>query len=355
MRGFLLETTMTETALSQPEQTAVDSLALITIDPAQYVAAVFAPFRTDLEAAKVAADAATFDITTTAGMKVATEQRAVFRDLRVSAEKARVERKAPILQIGRLLDSSYKTLEEEITPFEERFDKAIKAEDKRKADEKAERERLARERIEAIRKRISEIREAPVRSIGVGSVDIKQLISTITAVEIDGSFGEFADEAALAKQEALEKLELALVAAEQQEAERARLEAQRLELERQEAEARKQREAEAAKLAEERRQLDAQRAEQERLARAQAPAAPQAEQKQPPNDAPVQQKVAAPPPPAPVRPPVQKTPPVLQPAPEPLEVLALFVKAYEGNDPTALAEAHRQAIRVLAHEGRVAA
>lgn len=344
---------MTETALTQTEQTGVDNLALITIDPQQYVAAVFAPFRTKLDAAKAAADAATFDIATTAGMKVASEQRATFRDLRVSAEKTRQERKAPILQIGRLLDSSYKDLETEITPFEERFDKAIKAEEKRKADEKAERERLARERVEAFRKRISEIRESPVRAIGATVEGIKQLIQTVTAIEIDGSFGEFAEEAALAKQESLEKLELALVAAEQQEAERERLKAEREELERQEAEARKLREAEEARLAEERRQLDAQRAEQDRLAKSQvADPAPPSEPTPPPAETTRPVTIA---PPAPVRPPVQKAPPAPQVALSPLEALSLFVKAYRDDDKALLAEAYSQAVRVLTREGLLAA
>lgn len=353
MRGFLLEAIMTETALTQTEQTGVDNLALITIDPQQYVTAVFAPFRTKLEAAKAAADAATFDITTTVGMKVATEQRANFRDLRVSAEKTRQERKAPILQIGRLLDSSYKDLETEITPFEERFDKAIKAEEKRKADEKAERERLARERIEAIRKRISEIRESPVRAIGATAEGIKQLIQTITAIEIDGSFGEFAEEAALAKQESLEKLELALTAAQQQEAERERLKAEREQLERKEAEARKLREAEEARLAEERRQLDAQRAEQDRLAKSQvADPTPPAEPSPPPAETTRPVTIA---PPAPVRPPVQKAPPAPQVALSPLEALSLFVTAYRDDDETLLTEAYSQAVRVLTREGLLAA
>src|SRR5438128_1765541 len=105
--------------------------ALLTLNPEQYVAAVFAPFRERLDAAKTAAAAVTvIDVSTSEGMKVAIRHRATFRELRVEAEKARQDRKKPILDIGRLLDSRAKELEAEITPLEDRFDAKIKAEER---------------------------------------------------------------------------------------------------------------------------------------------------------------------------------------------------------------------------------
>jgi hypothetical protein len=83
------------TVAEQPQQ-------LITIEPAKYVELVFEPFAKRLSDAKTLAAAAEFDVTTTAGMAVAVKHRATFREIRVASEKARKERKAPILEIGKL-------------------------------------------------------------------------------------------------------------------------------------------------------------------------------------------------------------------------------------------------------------
>jgi hypothetical protein len=105
---------------------------LLTIEPKQYVALVFEPFSKRLNDAKALANDVILDVTTTAGMAVAVKHRATFRDIRVGSEKARKERKAPILEIGKLLDSRQKEIEAEIEPFETRFDDAIKEEEQRK-------------------------------------------------------------------------------------------------------------------------------------------------------------------------------------------------------------------------------
>ena len=79
---------------------------LITLDPAKYVAEVFKPFNDKLAVLKLEADTITPDASTTAGMDVCIKYRAAFRDdVRIAGEKARADRKAPILQIGKLLDT----------------------------------------------------------------------------------------------------------------------------------------------------------------------------------------------------------------------------------------------------------
>src|ERR1035437_3174596 len=93
---------------------------LITLDPEKYVAAVFASFRDRLDEAKLQAAPVAVDVTTSAGMKIAVGHRAIVRAIRVEAEKARVLRKAPILIIGKLLDTRYREIEAEIKINEDR-------------------------------------------------------------------------------------------------------------------------------------------------------------------------------------------------------------------------------------------
>jgi hypothetical protein len=160
-----------------PAATEVGALALITLDPAKYVAEVFKPFRAKFDAIKAEAELIHFrddrlydaphryvDISTVAGMDIAIKYRAAFRDdVRIAAEKTRVQRKAPMLAIGKLLDSEYKAIESDAAPFEALFDIAIREENSRKEAIKAAKERAEAERIAAIRAKITEIIGLPAK------------------------------------------------------------------------------------------------------------------------------------------------------------------------------------------------
>jgi hypothetical protein len=265
-------------------QSEVGALALVTLDPAKYVTEVFQPFRSKLDALKAEADAAQFDVATTAGMATALKYRAAFRDdVRVAGEKARQQRKAPILEIGRLLDSKYKELAAEVAPYEERFDSAIKAEEKRKADEKAEKARIEAARIAAIRAKIDAILAMPAQNVSKNSADLNAALTSLAQRTASAEeFAELVGEAALAiettaevmigmRDKAAEAEAAALAAEDARKAEAARLEAERAELARLRAE-QDERErianaeadriaaeqaAEARRLVEERRQQEA--------------------------------------------------------------------------------------------------
>ncbi|MFM0487965.1 coiled-coil domain-containing protein [Paraburkholderia graminis] len=258
------------TVAEQPQQ-------LITIEPTKYVELVFEPFAKRLADAKTLAAAAEFDVTTTAGMAVAVKHRATFREIRVASEKARKERKAPILEIGKLLDSRQKEIEAEIEPFESRFDAAIKAEEKRKDDEKIAKAVAESARISAIRKRITDMQAIPAAMVGKPAEHIACCIEGLEAASIELSdFAEFSGEAEMVKVAAIAKLSEMLAAQKEHEAEQARIAAEREALERQRAELveqeRKAAEARAeqeAKDRAERERVEAeQRAAQERAAAA---------------------------------------------------------------------------------------
>jgi len=251
------------TALAAPAAAVVAQQQLITLDPAKYVAEVFLPFHTEL--AKLQADAAmvSYDIATTAGMKVAVEHRAKFRTLRLGAEQARKDRKAPILEIGKLLDSRAKELQAVIEPLEARFDADIKAEESRKEAEKQAKLAAEKARLDKLRCIINEVRALPGQAVGKTSAEIAALAATLhpqrNLTELEDLAGEYCAARADALMQ-LKKAEMAQRGAEQA-AEAQRLEAIRLQAEREEL-AKLRAEAEARKRA------DA--AEAERIANEQA-------------------------------------------------------------------------------------
>lgn len=254
----------------RPAQGALAALAatlpagqgLVTLDPAKYVAEVFRSFRGELDLIKAEAATVVYDITTTAGMKVATEWRAKARALRLSTEQARKDRKAPIIEIGKLLDSQAKLIEAEIEPIETRFNSDIKAEEARKEQVKA----AEAARKEAIRLRVVAIREIPLSAVGKSAAEISAMIALLVDDMPDESFGDLLDAAKAARTESLDKLAKAEAAQRsvEVEAEAARQQAIRDQLAREEESARIA--AERAELA----QLREAAAERARIAQAEA-------------------------------------------------------------------------------------
>jgi len=268
--------------------------AILSINPEQYVAAIYAPFEAKLAtaiAASTAAEAAAADLKTTAGYAVAIAQRAVFRDeFRIAIEKARTDRKAPILEIGRLIDAKAKEATAKAKPHEDKWDALIRAEDTRKEAVRQEALRVERERVEAIKARITAIHELLLTAATMNAAEVSGLLRETELLAIDNSYAEFQGDALQTKASTLDKLRALLATKQAQEAEAQRQEAERIARE-QAAAAERQRlaeeraaaEQERAKLAEERAELERQQAvaqaalqaQQEELARQQAALAAQ--------------------------------------------------------------------------------
>ena len=100
-----------------------------------------------------------YDVGTAPGMAEAKAARATVRGYRVALEKTRVEIKAPALERTRLIDAEAKRITAELLAIEEPIDVAIKAEEARKAEEKAAKERAEAERINVIKAKIDGIKE----------------------------------------------------------------------------------------------------------------------------------------------------------------------------------------------------
>lgn len=223
--------------------------------------------------------AVAWDCSTTKGDKDARAVRKELVTLRTSLEGKRKALKAPALEYSRRIDSEAARIAVQIAELEEPVDAAIKAEEQRKEAERQKRAAEEAQRVDAIQRRIAEIR-AIVAAPAQGSADLHLHVQLVESLAVDDSYQEFKPMAEAAKAETLQQLRRLHAAAVEREAEAARMEAERAELarlraadeERQRTEAaRAAAEARAAqeKLAEERaafqRQRDEARAEQERL------------------------------------------------------------------------------------------
>jgi hypothetical protein len=259
------EVKTTEVTVAEPSQ-------LITLKPEKYVAEVFSPFKLALNKAIREAAKVTYDIATKDGMAKAKEMRALFKKIRLDAESARKERKAPILEIGKLLDTRYRALESEITPHEERFDADIKAEEERIEEEKQRKLAAERARIEAIENSIAQIRNVPLQLADSTSEKIRAEIQVWSEKELNpDDFEEHLEDAINAVNATLvelEKLRVRKVAQEEADAkaaaereELARLRAEKEEKDRREREEAQAREAAARK---DREEVAAREAEQAR-------------------------------------------------------------------------------------------
>ncbi len=156
--------------------------ALVTINPDTYVSAVYEPFAKSLATAIKAAKKVTYVITTKEGMAIAKEQRAIFRDIRIEGEKKRKEAKDPIIAIGRLLDSKYKEIESVVTPYEDKFDADIKAQETRLELEKAEKIRKEEEAKAAVQNRIDAIKNKPIELLNSSADDIDNAIAELSPI-----------------------------------------------------------------------------------------------------------------------------------------------------------------------------
>lgn len=229
-----------------------------------------------------------YDLTTTAGQEQARKDRRECVSLRTALEAKRVELKAPALERSRLIDAEAKALAAEILALEGPIDAAIKADEQRRAAEKEAREQAERGRVAGIRAKIDAIKARATTAYKLPSAEVAALIEATPPIDAS-AFAEFAVEAESVRTATIEYLtelrdtkaaqeaEAAKLAAEREElarlrtAEEERQAAARAQEQRLAAEAQVRRDAEEAEARRQREEADrqaaAERAEQDRIAR----------------------------------------------------------------------------------------
>lgn len=220
-----------------------------------------------------------YDLSTGKGMDIAKKDRAEVRSLRTALEAKRVELKAPALERSRLIDAEAKALTAQLVELETPIDQQIKAEETRKAAEKAAKEEAERAVAAAMQVRLDGLRAFAVLPAGTKAAAIKAAIDELTAIEVSlEAFGDRAGEAVQVKQQTLNTLNDLHDGAVEFEAEQARLVAEREELARQRAEQEAREKAERERVAAEQKK-EADRLAAERAAFEKEQAAARAEAK----------------------------------------------------------------------------
>jgi len=205
-------------------------------------------------------------INTPAGMRSAEAAWRAWRGPRLEVEKARKAAKAPVLALGKAIDSFAAELETKLLAGEDHYKAQITAEEERRAAVKAEEERKERERIGMHQAGIATIRAylEHCRQPGMTAARVANGIASLAALTFPPEkWQEYAVPAANAQCETLEAMRKLQAELQAREDEAARLEAQRIEQARVQAEL----DAQRAELARQAAELAAQRAESERLER----------------------------------------------------------------------------------------
>ena len=205
------------------------------------------------------------DCSTSEGLANAKEVRVDIRDVRYALANTTKTALVPYQQKVKEAQARVnqvkefgETLRARVLVLEEPIDEAIKAEEKRVADAKAERERLEQERIEAIRAKINRFSSVAAAYASRSAADVAGILQGVKeSVILPEEYGEFEAEGTIARDNAIEQLEALHKAAIDREEAAAKLLAQQKELD----ELReKQRLADA-----EAEELRRQRAEEDRL------------------------------------------------------------------------------------------
>ncbi|MBK8535191.1 MAG: hypothetical protein IPL59_08660 [Candidatus Competibacteraceae bacterium] len=172
-----------------------------------------------------------FDVTTLKGMEEARKARAEVRGYRVALESLRKEIKAPALERARLIDDEAKRITAELLKIEEPIDQQIKAEETRKAEERAAKARAEIARVAAIQARIAAIRERFTAAVNKTAAEITIAIEGIEEMELaPDDFAELMPEAKAAQEETHTAMRKLLDKQQAHEAEQARIIAEREEL-----------------------------------------------------------------------------------------------------------------------------
>lgn len=218
-----------------------------------------------------------FDVKTTKGMDEAKAARLAIREPRYAVQRATKLAKDELNAIKKNVEDRGTQIAVALLKIETPIDQQIKAEEERKAAERARKEQAERERVEEIQAAIASISAIPLNVVEASADFIKRALDDLSALEItEEHFAEFTPHATNAKQDAVLKLvsmheralviesERAALKAQQEELDRIRAQveaemaAQRAEIERQKAELESARTAaEAARLAEQQRINDA--------------------------------------------------------------------------------------------------
>ncbi|KJZ39078.1 hypothetical protein VC34_22990 [Pseudomonas fluorescens] len=178
------------------------------------------------------------DCSTSEGLANAKEVRVDIRDVRYALANTTKTALAPYQQ--KVKDAQARvnqvkefgeTLKDRVLAIETPVDEAIKAEEKRVADAKAERERVEAERVEAIRAKITRFSSVAAAYASRSAADVATILQGVKeSVILPEEYAEFEAEGTIARDNAIDQLETLHKSALEREEAAAKLLAQQKEL-----------------------------------------------------------------------------------------------------------------------------
>jgi hypothetical protein len=202
--------------------------------------------RIDAGLAVLKAEAKPFDVATTEGNRAARAFRLKCVSLRTSVDDAYEFVNRPLLIYQRDARALRDKIKSGVLELEQPVDQAIKADEAKKEAERQAKLDAERARVDRLGERIDEIKGVAARAVGKPAAEVLAKIQLLTGMAIGPSFQEFQQAAERARDVALATLRELHTAVVAQEAEAARLAAERADLDRRQAEQAEQ--AEAARI-----------------------------------------------------------------------------------------------------------
>lgn len=203
---------------------APGAVSLLAMDPADYVKLAFGELETEMFAIIENVGMTVHDVDTPQGMELAERDCAAFRDLRLAAERLHKQYKAPVLELGRMIDGRKTDIINWLSPYEQHYREAIKAGKERAAAAQAALLEAERQRVAGIEERIAALYALPGQALNECASHVETMLIATEAIIIDDSYGEYMEKASAAKSFALKMLGQALDTKRQAEADQAELE-----------------------------------------------------------------------------------------------------------------------------------
>jgi colicin import membrane protein len=203
-----------------------------------------------------------YDITTTAGDKVARKLRQTCVAIRARTKDVYDINNRPLLERGRALRAMRDHIVGEVEKLEAPLDAAIKAQEQAKEAERQRKAEIEQQRVAGIRTKINALAAIPTGSVLMKADQIAAEVEAVNAMAIDEQgFQEFFVEACELRESVLAQLKHLFGAAEMREAQERRLAEERAQLERERAAAaaEAERQAEQARVDRERVEAEARR------------------------------------------------------------------------------------------------
>ena len=178
------------------------------------------------------------DCSTSEGLANAKEVRVDIRDVRYALANTTKTALAPYQQAVKDAQARVnqvkefgETLKDRVLAIEAPVDEAIKTEEKRVADAKAERDRVEAERVEAIRTKITRFSSVAAAYASRSAADVASVLQSVKeSVILPEEYAEFEAEGTIARDNAIEQLETLHKSAVDREEAAAKLLAQQKEL-----------------------------------------------------------------------------------------------------------------------------